>query len=224
MLLTYHEKAFYVTRRCDGVQGVLRSAHNDALSRAIESQFLTQYWIDNLREDGTTRFYSAAVSNLSLDKQVFLENKFSEDLSSCDDIELFMKLRRKRARVIFEPRAVAYHPHPRNLRDLFDQRKWYGQGFVELNKKYPNVRFRKTSMFGTSKRYLTAPEHELFHMVKEDHRALCHGCPLELCRIVSKKLPTRQEMNSKYLRQITCLGFAAGILRERVGLDYDWTM
>lgn len=221
-LVYYHLRSYSKFVKLDGVQGVIRSASRSQMARVIESEFLTQFWINNLNNDGTIKFFTGAVSNLSLSKQLFLENTFSEDLPSCDDIELHMKLRRTKPRVLFEPRAVAYHHHPSSHDELFEHRKWYGEGFVHLSAKYPAAEFRKNSMFDTSKRYLTATDDELRQMVFEDHRELCNGCTLGVCRIQDEKLPIRRKFEPQYLRQITCLGIAAGVLRKRAGLNYEW--
>lgn len=221
MLLAHHQKWYSTINRLDGVQGVLRSLSRDKASRVIESQFLTQYWFDNLNDDGTIRFHSAAVSNLSMRRAVFLRSNFSENLASCDDVELFIKLRRGKAKVLLEPRAVAYHRHPTNLQKLFHQRKWYGEGFVDLNKKYPRFRFRRKSMFDTSRRYLRASSQALKKMLYQDHKALCDSCSLGTCRITYRRLHASQ-IDPQYLRQVTCLGFAAGILRKRFGINYVW--
>jgi glycosyltransferase involved in cell wall biosynthesis len=222
MLLAHHRRCYSAPGRIDGVQGVLRSQNRDEASRILESQFLTQYWLDNLNQDGTIKFHSAAVSNLSIRREFFLKNKFSEDLASCDDVELFIKLRRANARVLLEPRAVAYHPHPTNLHDIFEQRKWYGEGFVDLHGKYPRFRFRRNSMFDTSRRYLHVSSRTLKNMVYQDHRTLCEDCTLQTCKIADKKLRAKRQINPRYLRQVTCLGFAAGILRKRFDADYEW--
>lgn len=222
MLLAHHQKWHSTVSRLDGVQGVLRSLNRDKSSRVIESQFLTQYWLDNLNDDGTIRFHSAAVSNLSIRRAFFLRNKFSEDLASCDDVELFIKLRRENAKVLLEPRAVAYHRHPKNLQELFHQRKWYGEGFVGLHGKYPRFRFRRNSMFDTSRRYLRASSQALKKMLYQDHKALCYGCSLGTCRITQRRLRAESQIDPRYLRQLTCLGFAAGIFRKRFGIDYAW--
>jgi glycosyltransferase involved in cell wall biosynthesis len=222
MLVAYHQSAYSTIRGLDGVQGILRASNQGEMSKVIESQFLTQYWLENLRRDGTVKFHSAAVSNLSLRRSTFLNNKFTEGLVSCDDVELFIKLRRNKAKVLFEPRAVAYHPHPENIRLLFQQRKWYGQGFVHLRRQYPRFRFRKNSMFDTSLRYLRASFNALMFMLYEDHSALCEGCTLYKCRVRDRRVRTKRRFDAQYLRQITCLGFAAGVLKTRFGVDYDW--
>ncbi len=222
MLVAHHQKCHSTIRRLDGVQGVLRSLNRGKASRVIESQFLTQYWLDNLNDDGTIRFHSAAVSNLSVRKAFFLRCKFSGDLASCDDVELFIKLRRENAKVLLEPRAVAYHPHPNNIRELFNQRKWYGEGFVGLHRKYPRFRFRRNSMFDTSRRYLRASSQALKKMLYEDHKALCDNCSLGTCRITQRRVRANNQIDPRYLRQVTCLGFAAGIFRKRFGIDYAW--
>ena len=220
-LVERHLRA-YANKKFDGVQGVIRSSSRSQMARVIESEFLTQFWFDNLKKDGTIKFFTGAVSNLSLNKQLFLENAFSEDLPSCDDIELHMKLREKKPRVLFEPRAVVYHHHPSSLGELFDHRKWYGEGFVHLMAKYPNAEFRKNSMFDTSKRYLVAEDDDLSRMVLQDHRELCNGCSLGICRIRDETLSARPLSSPEHLRQITCLGIAAGVLLKHTGLDYKW--
>ena len=221
-LTAFHASGYSETRRLDGVQGIIRSRSRSHMARTIESQFLTQYWIRNLNADGTIRYFSAAASNLSLNRSFFLEHRFSEDLSSCDDIELFIKLRRARGKILFEPRASVYHHHPSRLSHLFNQRKWYGQGFVELSTKYPDERFRKNSMFDTSRRYLKASNERLREIVYADHQALCDGCTLGTCRINNRKLPVKRKFDDQYLRQITCLGIAAGVLKKRTGVEFSW--
>jgi cellulose synthase/poly-beta-1,6-N-acetylglucosamine synthase-like glycosyltransferase len=93
----------------------------------------------------------AAGTNLSLDRELFLRNRFSEDLLSCEDIELFIKLRRMKGVVILlEPRAVVYHLHPNSLQELFAQRKWYGKGSVNFYRKYWHTTFKRDSILNTS--------------------------------------------------------------------------
>lgn len=221
-LIERHLRAYYMNDNLDGVQGIIRSASHSRMARVVESEFLTQFWFDNLNNDGTIKFFTGAVSNLSLNKRLFLKNNFSDDLPSCDDIELHMKLRARNVKVLFEPRAVIYHHHPSSLKELFDHRKWYGEGFVHLMAKYASAEFRKNSMFDTSKRYLVAQRNELMRMVFEDHRELCNGCSLRVCCIKWEKLPVKSAFDAQYLRQITCLGIAAGVLRKRTGLSYEW--
>jgi aldehyde:ferredoxin oxidoreductase len=55
---------------------------------------LDDIWKTADRIYGMIKLNSTAGANLSLDRDLFLRNVFSEDLPSCEDIELFIKLRR----------------------------------------------------------------------------------------------------------------------------------
>lgn len=221
--LEYHAKAYETRGRIQGVQGVIRSSAKGAFASLVQRQFTTNYWVGNLREDGTTRLLAPSGNNISLERDVLLANPFSEALSSCDDIELMIKLRRVRCRVFFEPRAVVYHRHPRSPLGRFRQWKWYGPGFCGLCKKYPRVRMRRNSISGTSRRYVRWSVSRLQNAVLDDNRGICSDCPLGVCAINVSHLPISEELSEAYLRQMTCLGLAAGVLGARNGTDFDWS-
>jgi hypothetical protein len=145
------------------------------------------------------------------------------NVSFCDDIELFMKLRRmKEVSILLEPRAVVYHPHPNSLQELFAQRKWHGKGSVNFYRKYWHSTFKRNSILNTSRRYIECDIQSLALALSTDHRKLCAGCQFGKCRISEPVLPHRSLPDTKYLRQITCLAWAAGILGVRSTIDYDW--
>ncbi|MGA2790532.1 MAG: glycosyltransferase [Candidatus Bathyarchaeia archaeon] len=222
-LNSYHVEAYQHNLHLDGVQGAIRSARRTKFSRVIQSHFLTNYWIDNVKPNGMIKLNGAAGTNLSLDRELFLRNRFSEDLLSCEDIELFIKLRRMKGVVILlEPRAVVYHLHPNSLQELFAQRKWYGKGSVNFYRKYWHTTFKRDSILNTSKRYIKWDIRTLASALSTDHRKLCAGCQFGKCRISEPVLPKRNLPDVKYLRQVTCLAWAAGILGVRSNIDYDW--
>lgn len=222
-LIYWHAASYQHNARLMGVQGVVRSAQLSKFARAFQSHFTTNYWINNVKPDGTSSLNGVAGTNLSLNRELFLRNKFSEDLISCEDIELFMKLRKVRnAPILLEPRAAVYHKHPSNVAELFTQRKWHGEGLVGFYRKYWRSRFQKNSILNTSKRYVKWDNARLASALFSDHRQLCKDCPLGTCRITHSFLPRRTLENAHCLRRITCLGYAAGIYKVRSGIDYGW--
>lgn len=222
-LISYHVAAYQHNLHLNGVQGAIRSARRTKFARVLQSHFLTNYWIDNVKPNGMIKLNSATGTNLSLDRDLFLSNRFSEDLLSCEDIELFMKLRRmKSVEILLEPRAVVYHPHPTNLQELFAQRKWYGEGSLNFYQKYWHSVFKKYSILATSRRFVEWDTQVLSSALLEDHRKLCSGCRLGKCRIRESFLRRRRTLNAKYVRQITCLAWAAGVLKARSSVEYDW--
>jgi len=222
-LISWHAAGYQRNARLNGVQGAIRSVHKTKFARTIQSLFLTSYWIGNVKPNGMTRLNSTAGTNLSLDRDLFLRNRFSEDLPSCEDIELFIKLRRtKDVAILLEPRAVVYHPHPTSLQELFAQRKWYGEGSVKFYQKYWHSTFKRNSILNTSRRYVKWDTEVLGSALFSNHKLLCRNCPFGECRIRTSDLPRKTLPDAKYVRQLTCLGWAAGIYKVRTGIDYEW--
>ena len=222
-LISWHVAGYQHNARLHGVQGAIRSVHKTKFARTIQSLFLTSYWISNVKPNGMIKLNSTAGTNLSLDRDLFLRNAFSEDLPSCEDIELFIKLRRmKDVAILLEPRAVVYHPHPTSLQELFAQRKWYGEGSVNFYQKYWHSTFKRNSILNTSRRYVKWDTELLSSALFRDHRLLCRDCPFGECRITRSYLPRKTLPDAKYVRQLTCVGWAAGIYKVRTGIDYEW--
>ncbi len=221
-LISWHAAAYQHNDRLHGVQGVIRSVHKTEFARTIQSLFLTSYWINNVKPNGMIKLNSAAGTNLSLDRDLFLRNRFSDDLLSCEDVELFMKLRRiTDIAILLEPRAVVYHPHPTSLQELFAQRKWYGEGSINFYRKYWHSTFKRNSILNTSRRYIQWDAELLGSALLRDHRLICTGCPFGKCRISRSCLP-RKTLTDKYVRQLTCVGWAAGVYKGRSGINYTW--
>jgi glycosyltransferase involved in cell wall biosynthesis len=222
-LILFHATAYKRVKRLHGVQGSVRSFRKTKFARVIQSHFLSNYWINNVKRDGISKLNSPAGTNLSLDKNLLLRNKFSEDLSSCEDIELFVKLRRtKKIAILLEPRAVVYHPHPNSIDEIFAQRKGYGKGSVNFYRKYWHSSFKRNSILNTCRRYIKWDTQRLASALFTDHRKLCAGCQFGKCHMNEYILRQRSMPDTKYIRQITCLAWAAGVLKVRTNLDYDW--
>lgn len=61
---------------------------------------------------------------------------FDERFNSGADIDFSIRLRQCGFRIQYEPRAIVYHKHRENMRQLFKQYKKYGAGWMLLKKKW----------------------------------------------------------------------------------------
>lgn len=223
-LLEFHTRAYQNVDSLDGAKGYTRSASEGPVAEMIQSQILSQEWIDNLNPDGTIRFQSSGAANLSMRRRVMLRHPFREDLVSCEDTDLYLRMRNADLKVFFEPRAIVSHRHSNTLLELFRQLSWYGEGFFELAGLWSPESFRRFSIYGTSFRFTDWSSEELRDAVVSNHRLICRGCPHAVCEIESRHVDGAGKFTQEMHRQISCLGFAAGVLRKRTGYKYDWSV
>jgi GT2 family glycosyltransferase len=182
-------------------------------------------WTGNLDTDGTLTSY-LNTANFTIDRNIFLKHRFREDLISCEDVELFIRLKQNGYKIFYEPRAVAYHHHPTTIEQLFKQFMWYGQGFFQIDTIYEK-KSRNRYQTVSPVRYLDFTEDYLAKAVVLDNRLLCAGCTfdkLQKCKIIKKQLLKKKSTSEIDLHRVVCLALAAGILKQRMGINYEPTM
>jgi len=124
-------------------------------------------------------------------------------------------------RIIFEPRARVFHRHPSTVKELFKQRKKYGELFPKLLKYSNDTSFANDTLRFSALRFLKFPEDYLEKAILKDNRLLCKGCKIKNCKINSLNLG-KEGISDKYLCRVVCLAFASGILKQRNGLEFNW--
>jgi len=221
-LLEYHVKCYEKRKDIVGVKGAIRSMGRSKISDFVQRQFMASQWL-NMNPDGTMGLFHAG-TNFSIYRSNLLEKKFREDLVSCEDTELFIRINKSGWKVLYEPRAFVYHRHPMTIKELFEQRKWHGEGIYQLVKIHGED-FTKLYPLFSPEKYVNCPEEHLYKAVFSDHRLLCEGCkldPLLVCRIRSPKLKKHPISSTIDIQRVTCLAVAAGILKQRTGINYEW--
>ncbi len=225
-VLEYHIRCYRKRGDIVGVKGAIRSLARSRISDFIQRQFMASQWL-NSNPDGIMRLFHAG-PNFSIYKPVFLSKKFREDLVSCEDTELFIRIKKDMLKVLYEPRAFVFHHHPTTLKGLFEQRKWHGEGIYHLVKIHGKDFSELYPLFSPEK-FAYTPEEELHKAVFSDNRLLCNDCQLEPhlgCRISQPKISETLaglsgEIPETEIRRAICLAVAAGILKQRTGADYQ---
>ena len=218
-VLEYHAKAYEKRDDISGVMGAVgRAGVKNKVSDFVQREFMAGQF-RNLNPDGTTKFVHTGM--FSMYKSAFLKRKFREDLTSCERSEYSIRPKNE-LKILFEPRAIVYHYHPTTIDELFKQRKWYGEGFFEMVKDLPENSLRPDSLFYSALRYINFPEDYLHKAVFLDNRLLCEGCRIKKCKIETPKISGEGDISDVDICRIICLAFAAGILKQRTGMDYQW--
>ena len=221
-VLEYHAKAYEKRDDISGVMGAIgRAGVKNKVSDFVQREIMASQWFRSLNSDGTTKFFHTGTYNFSIYKSAFLKREFKEDLLSSEDAELSINLKGK-LKILFEPRAIMYHHHPTTIDELFKQRKWYGEGFFEMAKDLPENSFKSDSLFYSALRYINFPGDYLHKAVFWNNRLLCKGCRIEKCKIETPKISRGEDISDIDICRVICLAFAAGILKQRTGIDYQW--
>ncbi|OYT53637.1 MAG: hypothetical protein B6U77_03590 [Candidatus Hecatellales archaeon ex4484_218] len=225
-LIEYYVESFLSRKDIIGVKGTIRPVFKNMVSNFVQKQLLAMEWLNNLNKDGTIKtFFNTA--NFAIYRSIFLQTMFREDMVSCEDTEFFIRLSQdKKLKILYEPRAFVYHYHPTTIHQLFKQQKWHGEGIVQL----VNITGKKLLEYFTvfpPIRYVTISKNLLLKAVFEDNRLLCKGCRMEKiqkCTIKVKKLSKIKIKSEINLHRLTCLAVAAGILKQRTGVDYNFSL
>lgn len=219
--MEYHLKA-YTCEDIDGVAGaILNATPGNRVADFVQKEILANQWLRSLNPDGMVKYLQTSGTNMSMRRQEFLKRKFSEEPIIAADTELAIRTGNE-LRIIFEPRAILYHPHSTTIGSLFNQRKRYGENFFWLTRRYTKAIYKPGSLYHSALRFIDFPEEYLQKGIFEDNRLLCRGCPILRCQIDEQKL-SREDESEKNLCEIMCLAFASGILKQRTGKNYELT-
>jgi glycosyltransferase involved in cell wall biosynthesis len=218
-VLEYHLNC-YKKYEISGVMGSIRNADpGNLVSDYVQREIMESQWRNSLGKDGFVKYFHTGTYNLSFYRNILIENKFAEDQPASSDTELSLRLREK-LKILFEPRAIVFHHHPKSLLELFRQRKWYGEGFYHLTNKICRDEFKAGTFFQTALRFIDYPEDYLKKAVTEDNRLLCEGCSISRCIIDFPRISI-SSLEDIDISRVICLGFASGVLNKRTGIDFD---
>jgi glycosyltransferase involved in cell wall biosynthesis len=218
----YHLKANQSRDHIAGVMGAIRNANpGNPVSDFFQRQIMASEWLGNLDQDGMliSHFCSA---NLTIRRTVFLENQFREDLVSAEDTELFLRLKNRRLKIFFEPRAVVCHRHPETVEELFSKFSWYGEGHLQIDRIHQKG-FRDRYRVISPARYMDFPVDFLKAAVVLDNRLLCQGCEFnseQKCGIETPQLMKNSTVAEVDLHRVVCLAIASGILKQRTPIGH----
>jgi glycosyltransferase involved in cell wall biosynthesis len=221
-LLEYHYESYKKRKDITGVKGTVRPISKTNVSLFVQKEVMRNQWFGNLNIDGTVKNQFGS-SNFSINRKQFLKKPFREDLTSAEDVEFSIRILDEGKKILFEPRAVVHHHHPVTLGELFEQRKWWGEGWYQLTrldfKEIFQKKFGSTSFFQRILSYANLPTETLKKGVLFSKNLLCEECNIGICRILDSDI----DPNSEYaLNQVICIGLASGVLKKRVGLDHKW--
>jgi len=224
--LQYHATAHEKRKDVIGVMGSIRNATSgNPISDFVQKQVLMSEWSENLDVDGTIRRYFCS-ANFTMLRRGFLERRFREDLVSSEDADLFIRLSQEGSRILFEPRAFVYHHHPTTLEQLFRRFFWYGESLPQMQRIHGDVFTERDREFSRM-RYLFFSKKYLQAAVLTDNRLLCEGCmsgTLQHCGVHCSQLAGSITQSEVDLHRLTCLATAAGILKQRAGIDCEATI
>jgi len=98
--------------------------------------FITEY-MRKTDENATIEVNHNPSCNAIYSKSVFLrENGFLENLWPGEDVELDYRLRKKRYKLVFNPKAIVFHYRPKNMSEFSKMMFRYGNAQGFLVKKY----------------------------------------------------------------------------------------
>jgi glycosyltransferase involved in cell wall biosynthesis len=220
--LEFHVRAYERISSIVGVMGTLRRiGQRTRVSEFIQQRIMSSEWLSNLNQDGTITSYIGG-ANFSLKKTCFQKNRFNTKLNSLEDTELFIRLKRKKLKIFYEPRAVVYHKHPQTIQQLFKRYMWYGEGIWHVDKIHKKYFANRYSLF-SPKRYIAMSKSYLQKAVTSDNRLLCKNCSLnsiQQCEIDNPDILKNNNHSYLLLHKIICLAIASGILKQRTGINF----
>ncbi len=139
-------------KRVMGVAGSVKSRNRreNLLTRilSIETTFssFTEYFLSRL---GANAYFSG--KNMFVRKDVLIKLGGFEEKSFLEDIELSIRMRRNKMKVVFEPRALAYQQEPASLQAYLNQRMRWARGSIrigKMNRKVPKREWAKDLIHG----------------------------------------------------------------------------
>ncbi len=220
-VLEHHLKVYESRNDIDGVMGSIHNGNpKNKISEFVQREIMASQWLRSLRPDGTVKYFHTGTYNFSIHRNVFLKWKFKEDPLLSEDTELSIRVSNE-LKIIFEPRARVFHRHPSTVKELFKQRKKYGELFPKLLEYSNNTSFAHDTLRFSALRFLKFPEDYLARAILKDNRLLCKECKIKNCKMDSPNLG-KEVISDKYLCRVVCLAFASGILKQRTSLEYNW--
>jgi glycosyltransferase involved in cell wall biosynthesis len=94
-----------------------------------------------IRDPGNVPFNFFYTSNLSLPRELLLEEPFDESFPypAWEDIEASFRLFRRGLRLVYEPRARVRHDHPTDFRRFCARQERAGESAVTFARKHPEL-------------------------------------------------------------------------------------
>lgn len=132
-------KVFPEAIACGGRQELPHDADDfekDVFIFMKKTGFITDY-MRKISKNGITEVNHNPSCNVIYRKSVFLkENGFLENLWPGEDVELDYRLRKKKYKLVFNPKAIVYHYRSKNINDFSKMMFRYGKAQGWLVRKY----------------------------------------------------------------------------------------
>jgi len=117
-----------------GVGGVVRTRQRGLIPRFIQAEYDARY--ERLARKLYTDFVSTATAGYH--RQVFATvGGFATKLGGAEDVDLSFRLSEAGYHLVFEPRAVVYHPHPESLMTYARRKFIYARWRARVYQRHP---------------------------------------------------------------------------------------
>jgi glycosyltransferase involved in cell wall biosynthesis len=99
-----------------------------------------EYNLITNKENCDFRFFYT--SNISLEKRWFKEDRFDESFRVYEDTEIGYRLCKRGLRIIYNPKALAYHNHDyNNPKNFFKRQLMFGEAAARFYLKHPELEY-----------------------------------------------------------------------------------
>lgn len=86
-------------------------------------------------------FHGMASGNFAIDRgSFFLLNGFDENLRMAEDVDLGYRAYQQKTPLLYNPRAIGYHNHPKTLKTIYEQSRISAGWTAQLMAKHPQIR------------------------------------------------------------------------------------
>jgi glycosyltransferase involved in cell wall biosynthesis len=86
-------------------------------------------------------FYTLASGNFAIDRASFIQlGGFDERFMAAEDVELGYRATRCNIPILYNPKAIGYHNHPKTLDAIYRQSRASARWTARLMEKYPQIR------------------------------------------------------------------------------------
>ena len=97
--------------------------------------------LDRGEEEGTLAFYNSLGGHMLFSKELFSRvGFFNPELKGFEDIDFAYRATLLEIPIIYNPKAVSYHNHPRSLAERFEQARLYNRMLPVLFERYPELK------------------------------------------------------------------------------------
>jgi GT2 family glycosyltransferase len=97
--------------------------------------------LDRGEEEGPLAFYNCLGGHMLFSKKLYTQiGPFDPELKGFEDIDFAYRATLLRIPIIYNPRAISYHNHPRTLAERIEQARTYNRMLSIIFKRYPEIK------------------------------------------------------------------------------------